>query len=166
MWNNDSLLPVYFVTLEKYFEINNKIDENMRFVCLSNVMSPRQAKAYGLTLSRATKNIEPITALKKFILSSVSVECNTDWLDVLSKIEYANAQEKPSTLMSPIIAACHTNPDTDQGTRDFCENFFRCIQLENIQLVLKSSKFNALNELANFTNRFDSQIVAYCFDKK
>ena len=34
MWNNDSLLPAYFVTLEKSFEINNIIDENiLLFVC-------------------------------------------------------------------------------------------------------------------------------------
>ena len=93
MWNNDSLLPAYFVTLERYFEINNISDENMRFVCLSNVMSPSQAEAHGLALTRASENIEPYTALKNFILSSVSLECNTDWIDVLSKIEYANAQE-------------------------------------------------------------------------
>ena len=83
MWNNDSLLPAYFVTLEKYFEINNISDENMRFVCLSNVMSPSQAEAHGLALSRASENIEPYTALKNLILSSVSLECNTDWIDVL-----------------------------------------------------------------------------------
>ena len=105
MWNNDSLLPAYFVTLEKYFEINNIIDKNMRFVCLSNVMSPSQAEAHGLALSRASGSIEPYTALKNFISSSVSFECNTDWIDVLSKIEHANAQEKPSTLISRIIAA-------------------------------------------------------------
>ena len=33
MWNNDSLLPAYFMTLKKYFEINSISDENMRFVC-------------------------------------------------------------------------------------------------------------------------------------
>ena len=93
MWNNNSLLPAYFVTLEKYFEINNIIDENMRFVCLSNVMQPSQAEAHGLALSRASGNIKPYTALKNFILSSVSFECNTDWIDVLTKIEYANAQK-------------------------------------------------------------------------
>ena len=84
-------------------------------------MSPSQAEAHGLALSRASRNIEPYTALKNFILLSVSFECNTDWIDVLSKIEYANVQEKPSTLMSRIIAACRNNPDNDQGTRDFCE---------------------------------------------
>ena len=165
MWNNDSLLPAYFVTLEKYFEINNISDENMRFICLSNVMSPSQAEAHGLALSRASKNIEPYTALKNLILSSVSLECNTDWIDVLSKIEYANAQEKPSTLMSRIIAACRNNPDNDQGTRDFCEKIFMRLQPENIQQILKAQNFNSLNELGNFTNRFHSQIVAHCFDQ-
>ena len=118
MWNNDSLLPAYFVTLEKYFEINNISDENMRFVCLSNVMSHSQAEAHGLALSRASGNIEPYTALKNLILSSVSLECNTDRIDVFSKIKYANAQEKPFTLMS-CITACRNNPDNDQGTRNF-----------------------------------------------
>ena len=130
MCNNDSLLPAYFVTLEKYFEINNIIDENMRFVCLSNVMSPNQAEAHGLALSRASGNIEPYTALKNFILSSVSFEYNTDWIDVLSKIEYTNAQEKPSILMSRIIAACRNNPDDDQGTRDFCEKILYAYNLK------------------------------------
>ena len=50
----------------------------MRFVCLSNVMSPSQAGAHGLALSRASKNIEAYTALKNLILSSVLLECNTD----------------------------------------------------------------------------------------
>ena len=59
----------------------------MPFVCLPNVTSPSQAEAYGLALSRASGNIEPYTALKNFVLSSVSVECNTDWIDVSSKIE-------------------------------------------------------------------------------
>ena len=63
MWNNDCLLPAYFVDLEKYLIcvlfVNNTIDENMRFACLSNVMSPSQAKAYGLVLSGASGIIEP-----------------------------------------------------------------------------------------------------------
>ena len=154
MWNIDSLLPAYFVTLEKYFEINNISDENMRFISLLNVMSPSQAEAHGLALSRASENIEPYTALKNFILSSVSLECNTDWIDVLNKIEYANAQEKPSTLMSRIIAACRNNPDNDQGTHDFCEKIFMRLQPENIQQILKAQNFNSLNELGKFTNRF------------
>ena len=64
MWNNNSLLPAYFVTLEKYFQINNISDENMRFVCFSNVMSPSQAEAHDLALGRPSKNIQPYTALK------------------------------------------------------------------------------------------------------
>ena len=64
-----SLLPAYFMTLEKYFKINNISDENMRFVCLSNIMSPSQAEAHRLALSRASGNIEPYTALKNLILS-------------------------------------------------------------------------------------------------
>ena len=122
-------------------------------------MSASQAEAHGLALSRASGNIEPYTALKIFILSSVSFECNTDWINVLSKIEYANAQEKPSTLMSRIIAACRSNPDNDQGTRDFREKIFMRLQPENIQQILKAQNFNSLKELENFTNRFHSQIV-------
>ena len=75
---HDSLLPAYLVTLKKYFKINNIIDENMRFVCFSNAMSLSQTEVYGLALSRASGSIEPYTALKNLILSSVSVECNTD----------------------------------------------------------------------------------------
>ena len=78
MWNNDSLLPAYFITLKKCFEINNTIDENMRFACFSNVMSPSKTEAYGLALSRTSGNIKPYAALKNFILSSFSIECNTD----------------------------------------------------------------------------------------
>ena len=68
MRNNDSLLPAYFVSLKRYVAINNIIDENMRFACLSNIMSPRQAEAYGLALSRAFGNVKPYTVLKHFIL--------------------------------------------------------------------------------------------------
>ena len=113
----------------------------MRFVCLSTVKSPSQAEAYGLALSRASGNIEQYTALKNFILMSVSVECNTDWIDVSSEIEYANAQKKPFILMSCIIDAYPSNSDTDQGTRDSCEKIFMRIQPQNIQLMFKSSKF-------------------------
>ena len=67
IWNNDnSLLPAYFFSLKKCFEISNTIDENMRFVCWSNVMSPSKAEAYNLALSRTSGNIEPYAALKKF----------------------------------------------------------------------------------------------------
>ena len=146
-------------------EINNIIGENIRFVCLSNVISPTQAEAHGLALSRASGNIEPYTALKNLILLAVSLECNTDWINVLSKIDYTNAQEKPSTLMSHIIAACRNNLDNDEGTRDFCEKIFMCLQPENIQQILKAQNFNSFNELGNFTNRFHSQIVAHYFDQ-
>ena len=71
MWNDNNLLPAYFVTLEQYFQINNITDELMRFVCLSNVMSPRQAEACGLALCRAAGNIQPCTVLKNLISSSV-----------------------------------------------------------------------------------------------
>ena len=87
----DSLLPAYFVTSEKYFEIDNIIDENMRFDCLSNVVSPSRFEAYGFALSRVSENIKPYISLKNSISSSVSVECNSDRIDVLSKTEYANA---------------------------------------------------------------------------
>ena len=106
-------------------------------------MSPSQAEVHGLALSRASKNIEPYTLLKNLILLSVSLECNTDWIHVLSKIEYANAQEKPSTLMLRIIAACCNNPNNDQGTRDFCEKIFMRLQPENIQQILKAQNFNS-----------------------
>ena len=39
MWANSSLLPAYFVTLEKYFVSRNVIDENARFVSLSDAVS-------------------------------------------------------------------------------------------------------------------------------
>ena len=58
-------------------------------------MSPSQAEAYGLALNKACGNIKPHAVLKNLILSSVSVPCNTDWMDALSKIKYAN-----------VLAAC------------------------------------------------------------
>ena len=70
-------------------------------------------------------------------------KCNTDWINVLSKIEYANTLEKPFTLMSRIIAACRNNLDNDQETRDFCEKIFMRLQPENIEQILKAQNFNS-----------------------
>ena len=63
------------------------------------------------------------------------------------------------------IAACRSNPENDQETRDFCEKNFIRLQPENIQQILKVQNFNSFNELKNFTNQSHRQIFAHCFDK-
>ena len=78
MWTNHNLLPAYFVTLEKYFATRHILDENARFVAVSNVMSPKQIKKHSLSLSRAAENEQPYTAPKNLILSSVADVCKTD----------------------------------------------------------------------------------------
>ena len=85
MWTGRNLLPSYFVTLEKYFVSRNIIDENIRFVSLSNVMSPEQIEAYSLSLSRASESDQPYTTLKHLILASIVDDCITDWIDALRK---------------------------------------------------------------------------------
>ena len=46
MWTGRGLLPSYFITLENYFDARNIVDENARFVSLSNVMSPKQIETH------------------------------------------------------------------------------------------------------------------------
>ena len=51
MWTNNNLLPAYYVALEKYFTTRNILDENARFVALSNVMSSKQIEKHSLSLT-------------------------------------------------------------------------------------------------------------------
>ena len=158
MWANSSLLPAYFVTLEKYFVSRNVTDENARFVSLSNVMSSKQIETHSFSLSRAADSNEPYTTLKDLILSSVAEVCKTDWIDALSEIQYNGSHEKPSDLMSRLIAICRNKPENDQGTRDIIERTFIRLQPENIQNILKAQTFDSLHDLGTFTNRFHGQI--------
>ena len=160
MWTGRNLLPSYFVTLEKYFVSRNIIDENFRFVSLSNVMSPEQIESYSLSLCRASESDQPYTTLKHLIFAFVVDDCTTDWIDALSKIQYKNAHEKPSELMSRSIAACRANPISDAGTHDLIERTFIHLQPENVQNILKAQSFVSLHELGIFANRFHSQILS------
>ena len=126
------------MTLEKYFATRNIFDENARFVALSNVMLPKQIEKHSLSLSRAAESEQPYTTLKNPILSSVADVCKTDWIDTISEIRYKSSEEKPSELMSRLIASCRNKPDNDQGTRDVIERTFIRLQPKSIQNILKA----------------------------
>ena len=164
MWTGRSLLPSYFVTLEKYFISCNIIDENISFVSLSNITSPEQIETYSLSLSRAFESDQPNTTLKRLILAYIVDDCTTDWIDALSKIQYKHAQEKLSELMSRLAAVCKANPNSDAGAHDLIERTFIHLQPENVQNILKAKNFVSLHEQGIFANRFHSQIHSqnYC----
>ena len=75
-------------------------------------------------------------------------------------------RKKYLPLECRLIAACRSNPEIVQKTRDICEKIFICLQAENIQEILKAQNFNLFNELRSFTNRSHRQIVAHCFDEQ
>ena len=129
-------------------------------------MLPEQIETYSLSLSRTSESDQPYTTLKHLILASIVDDCTTDWIDALSKIQYRNAHEKPSELMSRLIAVCGANPNSDAGTHDLIERTFIHLQPENVQNILKALNFVSLHELGIFANRFYSQIHSqnYCIN--
>ena len=84
MWSNTKLLRTYFVILEKCFTVNNIVDENARFLCLTNALSTKQAEKYSLAHNSASGDNNPYLAFKNSILASVANYCTptaTDWMD-------------------------------------------------------------------------------------
>ena len=158
MWPEKQILPMYFQTVEKYFESRNVVDENLRFVAITNNMTTEQLSKHSLSLSTAAQSDQPYTALKNSILTAVADDSKTNWIDVLCEIRYSSSTEKPSSLMARMISTCRMNPEQDQGTRDLVERTFIQLHSENIQNILKAQNFDILHDLGNFANQYHNQI--------
>ena len=120
-------------------------------------MSLKQIEKHSLSLTRAAENEQPYTTLKNLIFSSVADVCKTDWIDAINEIQYKNSEEKPSKLMSRLIASCRNKLDNDQGTRDVIERTLFACNPKSIQNILKAQNFVLLHNLGNFTNWFHGQ---------
>ena len=158
MWPEKQILPMYFQTVEKYFESRNVVDENLRFVAVTNNMTTEQLSEHSLSLSTAAQSDQPYTALKNSILTAVTDDSKTNWIYALSKFRYSSSTEKPSSLMARMISTCRMNPEQDQGTRDLVERTFIQLHSENIQNILKAQNFDTLHDLGNVANRYHNQI--------
>ena len=64
MWPEKQILPMYFQTVEKYFESRNVVGENLRFVAITNNMTTEQLCEHSLSLSTAAQWINPIQLSK------------------------------------------------------------------------------------------------------
>ena len=104
---------MYIQIVEKYFESRNVVDENLRFVAITNNMTIEQLSEHSFSLSTAAQSDQPYTALKNSILTAVADDSKTNWIDALSKIRYNSNSEKPSSLMTRMISTCRMNPEQD-----------------------------------------------------
>ena len=86
MWPENQILPMYFQTVEKYFELRNVVDENLRFVAVTNNMTTGQLNEHSLSLSIAVQSDQPYTALKNSIFTPVADNSKINWIDALSQI--------------------------------------------------------------------------------
>ena len=86
MWPEKPILPMYFQTVENYFESQNVVDKNLRFVAITNNMTTKQLSEHSLSLSAAAQSDLPYTALKNSILTAVADDSKTNCIDALSKI--------------------------------------------------------------------------------
>ena len=86
MWPEKQTLPMYFQTVEKYFESRNVVDENLRFVAITNNMITEQLGEHSLSLSTAAQLDQPYTALKNSVLTAVADDFKTNLIDALSTI--------------------------------------------------------------------------------
>ena len=86
MWPKKQILPMYFQTVEKHFESRNVVDENLRFVAITNNITTEQLSEHSLSLSTAAQSDQPYTALKNSILTAAADDSKTNWIDPLSKI--------------------------------------------------------------------------------
>ena len=152
LWLEKQILPMFFQTVEKYFESQNVVDKNLRFVAITNNMTTKQLSEHSLSLSAAAQSDLPYTALKNSILTAVADDSKTNCIDALSnKIRYSSSTEKTSNLMARLISTYCMNPEQDQGTRDLVERNFTQLHFENIQNVLKAQNFETFLDLASFT---------------
>ena len=158
MWPEKQILPMYIQTVEKYFESRNVVNENLRFVAITNNITTEQLSEHNSSLSTAAQSDQPYTVLKNSILTAVADDSITNWIDALSKIRYNSSTEKPSSLMARMISTCCMNPEQDQGTHDLVERTFIQSHSKNIQNILKTQNFDTLHDLGNFANRYHNQI--------
>ena len=108
MWPEKQILSMYFQIVEKYFELRNVVDENLRFVATTNNMTTKQLSEHSLSLRNWTNPVQPSKIQLQLLVSDDS---ETNWIDALSKIRYNISTEKPSSLMGRLISTCRMNPN-------------------------------------------------------
>ena len=59
MWPEKQILPMYFQTVKKYFESRNVVDQNLRFVAITNNMTTEQLSEHSLSFSTAAQSDQP-----------------------------------------------------------------------------------------------------------